>query len=123
MRCKLFLAYLILLVIFFLTSMAAAQTSCFKSETRELAERKARVWQEPDPDYDPVLGFNPKKGPRRGALEVDAAGLAKPLNCVANKDPRKGSGTTPKFHCSVPGVLDDKGVPIRYKVKPHFKGQ
>jgi len=53
MRCKLFLAYLILLVIFFLTSMAAAQTSCFKSETRELAERKAKVWQEPDPGILP----------------------------------------------------------------------
>ena len=123
MRCKLFLGYLILLVIFFLTSMAAAQTSCFKPETRELAERKARVWQEPDSGYDPVLGFNPQKGPRRGALEVDAAGLAKPLNCAANKDPRKGSGTTPKFHCSVPDVVDDNGTLIRYKVKPHFKGQ
>ena len=111
------------LVFLFGTTAAAAQSSCFKSETREFAEHKARVWQEPDPDYDPVLGFNPKKGPRRGALEVDAAGLAKPLNCIANKDPRKGSGTTPKFHCSVPDVVDDNGVLIRYKVKPHFKGQ
>ena len=123
MLFKLSQALILLLIFLFLTSAAAAQTSCFKSEAREFAERNARVWQEPDPDYDPVLGFNPKMGPRRGALEVDAAGLAKPLNCVANKDPRKGSGTTPKFHCSVPDVVDDNGVLIRYKVKPHFKGQ
>ena len=121
MLFKLSQALILLLVFLFLTTAAAAQSSCFKSETREFAERNARVWQEPDPDYDPVLGFNPKKGPCRGALEVDAAGLAKPLNCVANKDPRKGSGTTPKFHCSVPDVVDDNGVLIRYKVKPHFK--
>ena len=123
MLFKLSQAIILLLVFLFLTTAAAAQSSCFKSETREFAERNARVWQEPDPDYDPVLGFNPKMGPRSGALEVDAAGLAKPLNCVANKDPRKGSGTTPKFHCSVPDVVDDNGVQIRYKVKPHFKGQ
>jgi hypothetical protein len=42
---------------------------------------------------------------------------------VANKDPKKGKGTTPKFHCSVPGVVDEDGDLIRYKVKPHFKGQ
>jgi hypothetical protein len=123
MLFKLSQSLILSLIFLFLTSTAAAQTSCFKSETREFAERNARVWQEPDPDYDPVLGFNPKMGPRRGALEVDAAGLAKPLKCVANKDPRKGSGTTPKFHCSVPDVVDDNGVQIRYKVKPHFKGQ
>jgi hypothetical protein len=54
---------------------------------------------------------------------VDEAGLAKPFECVANKDPRPGSGTTPKFHCSVEGVTDDGGGLVRYKVKPHFKGQ
>jgi hypothetical protein len=42
---------------------------------------------------------------------------------VANKDKTKGAGTTPKFHCSVPGVVDENGELIRYKVKPHFKGQ
>jgi hypothetical protein len=45
------------------------------------------------------------------------------MKCVANKDPNKGSGTTPKFHCSVEGVVDGDGDLIRYKVKPHFKGQ
>jgi len=54
---------------------------------------------------------------------VDSAGLARPINCVANKDLTPGAGTTPKFHCSVPGVVDDDGELIRYKVKPHFKGQ
>jgi hypothetical protein len=88
-----------------------------------MAERTAKVWQEPDPDYDPVLGFNPTKVARAGALPVDPAGLAMPLNCVANKDLNKGSGTTPKFHCSVAGVTDEDGDLIRYKVKPHFKGQ
>jgi hypothetical protein len=42
---------------------------------------------------------------------------------VANKDESPGAGTTPKFHCSVPGVTDEDGNLIRYKVKPHFKGQ
>ncbi len=101
----------------------AAQESCFTAEARALAERTAKVWQEPDPGYDPVLGYNPANGPRRGAPEVDANGLAKPINCTANRDPTKGAGTTPKFHCSVAGVVDDDGELIRYKVKPHFKGQ
>lgn len=96
---------------------------CFTSETREVAERTAKVWQEPDPDYDPVLGYSAAKGARVGAPPLNADGLAKPINCVANKDPDKGSGTTPKFHCSVPGLVDEDGNLIRYKVKPHFKGQ
>jgi len=54
---------------------------------------------------------------------VDDNGLAQPIKCVANRDPTKGAGTTPKFHCSVPGVVDEDGDLIRYKVKPHFKGQ
>jgi hypothetical protein len=102
---------------------SAQQQSCFTSEARALAERSAKVWQEPDPGYDPVLGYNPDKGPRVGAPAVDSAGLAAPINCVANKDLTKGAGTTPKFHCSVPGVVDGDGELIRYKVKPHFKGQ
>jgi hypothetical protein len=102
---------------------AAAQKSCFTAEARAEAERTAKVWQEPDPDYDPVLGYNPNKGPRTGAPPVDSNGLAQPINCVANPKPEKGSGTTPKFYCSVPGVVDEGGDLIRYKVKPQFKGQ
>ena len=117
------LVYIIPLLLLFTALPAAAQQSCFTPEARALAERSAKVWQEPDPDYDPVLGYNPQKGARRGAPEVDANGLAKPINCVANKDQSKGAGTTPKFHCSVPGVVDEDGDLIRYKVKPHFKGQ
>jgi len=96
---------------------------CFTPEARAEAERTAKVWQEPDPGYDPVLGLNPTKGARPGALPVDSNGLAMPVKCVANKDPTKGAGTTPKFHCSVPGVVDGDGELVRYKVKPHFKGQ
>jgi hypothetical protein len=70
-----------------------------------------------------VLGFNPNKGARPGAPQVNAEGLAAPINCVANKKPIEGSGTTPKFHCSVTGVVDEDGELIRYKIKPHFKGQ
>lgn len=102
---------------------AAAQDSCFTPEAREQAERTARVFREPDPGYNPVLGFNPEKGPRRGAPPVDSNGLAIAINCVANKDLTPGAGTTPKFHCSVPGNVDNGGELIRYKVKPHFKGQ
>ena len=102
---------------------AAAQQTCFTAEERARAEQTAKVWRAPDPGYDPVLGYDPAKGPRRGAPEVDANGLAKPINCVANKDESPGAGTTPKFHCSVPGVTDADGNLIRYKVKPHFKGQ
>jgi hypothetical protein len=111
------------LLLLFLALPAAAQKSCFTEQARALAEQKAKVWQEPDPDYDPVLGYSPGKGPRAGSLTVDAAGLAAPINCVANPDPTKGAGTTPKFHCSIPGVVDGDGDLIRYKVKPHFKGQ
>lgn len=116
----------LLLFILSIALPAAAQekgVSCFTPEARALAERTAKVWQEPDPDYDPVLGLNPTKGARPGALPVDSSGLALPLKCVANKDLSKGAGTTPKFHCSVPGVVDEDGDLIRYKVKPHFKGQ
>lgn len=101
----------------------AAQQPCFTPQARTLAEQGAKVFQAPDPDYDPVLGHNPKQGARAGAPAVDENGLAAPINCVANTKPEKGSGTTPKFHCSVPGVVDEGGDLIRYKVKPHFKGQ
>ena len=119
-----------LLVALFIVSFAlifantsSAQQACFSQEERERAERTAKVWRAPDPGYDPVLGFNPARGPRRGSPPVDASGLARPINCVANKDETPGAGTTPKFHCSVSGVVDEDGELIRYKVKPHFKGQ
>jgi hypothetical protein len=99
-----------------------AAHKCFTSAARALAEQKAKVWQEPDADYDPALGYSPSTGPRVGAPPVDAEGLAKPIQCVANKDKNKGAGTTPKFYCAVPGVVDENGDPIRYKVKPQFKG-
>lgn len=99
------------------------EKSCFTKQARAEAERSAIVWRAPDPGYDPVLGYNPKKPPRRGALPVDANGFARPLQCAANKDPDPGAGTTPKFHCSVTGVVDNDGELIRYKIKPHFKGQ
>lgn len=114
---------LILLATILITPFAKAQQACFSAEERARAERTARVYRAPDPGYDPVLGYNRTKGPRRGAPPVDANGLAKLINCVANKDETPGAGTTPKFHCSVKGVTDADGDLIRYKVKPHFKGQ
>lgn len=102
---------------------AAGQQACFTSQERARAEQTAKVYRAPDPGYDPVLGYNPANGPRRGAPQVDEKGFAKPINCVANKDETPGTGTTPKFHCSVPGNTDEEGNLIRYKVKPHFKGQ
>src|SRR5215218_2324492 len=101
----------------------AAQQACFSSQERARAEQTAKVYRAPDPGYDPVLGYNPAKGPRRGAPPIDSnTGLAKPINCVANKDDKPGAGTTPKFHCSVQGVTENGNL-IRYKIKPHFKGQ
>src|SRR5688572_2204435 len=102
---------------------AGAQQSCFSAAERSRAEQTAKVYRTPDPGYDPVLGYNPATGPRRGAPPVDTNGLAKPINCVANKDESPGAGTTPKFHCSVQGVTDEDGNLVRYKIKPHFKGQ
>jgi hypothetical protein len=117
--------FIVPLALLFLTLpvVVQAQKSCFTAEAREQAERTARVFREPDPGYNPILGYDPAKGPRPGAPPVDSAGFARAINCVANKDLTPGSGTTPKFHCSVPGNVDDKGDLIRYKVKPHFKGQ
>jgi len=117
------LPFLILLVVCLLTQRAAAQQVCFTSQERARAEQTAKVYRAPDPGYDPVLGYNPANGPRRGAPPVDDNGLAKVINCVANKDEHPGAGTTPKFHCSVAGNTDEDGNLIRYKIKPHFKGQ
>lgn len=105
------------------TPSAGAQQACFTAAERARAEQTAKVYRTPDPGYDPVLGYNPAKGSRRGAPPADANGIAKPFNCVANKDKNPGAGTTPKFHCSVSGVTDEDGDLIRYKIKPHFKGQ
>lgn len=115
--------FLSLLVVCLLTQRAVAQQACFTSQERARAEQTAKVYRAPDPGYDPVLGYNPAKGPRRGAPPVDDKGLAKRIDCVANKDEHPGAGTTPKFHCSVAGNTDEDGNLIRYKIKPHFKGQ
>ena len=120
---KLFQAFVLLLFLFLLTLPAAAQKACFTSEARAQAERTAKVWQQPDPDYDPALGYNPTSGPRPGSPAVDSSGRAKPFSCVASKKENEGTGTTPKFYCTVAGVVDNDGEPIRYKIKPHFKGQ
>jgi hypothetical protein len=114
---------LILFAVLCLAPRAGSQQTCFTAEERARAEQTAKVWRAPDPGYDPVLGYNPAKGPRRGAPPVDENGIAKPINCAANKDDTPGAGTTPKFHCSVAGVTDEDGNLIRYKIKPHFKGQ
>ncbi len=106
-----------------LVQPACAQQVCFTSAERARAEQTAKVYRTPDPGYDPVLGYNPTTGPRVGAPPINDNGLAKPLRCVANKDDKPGAGTTPKFHCSVAGVTDADGNLIRYKIKPHFKGQ
>jgi len=102
---------------------AQQQQACFTADERARAEQTAKVYRTPDPGYDPVLGYDASRGPRRGAPPVGNNGLAKPVNCVANKDESPGAGTTPKFHCSIPGMTDDDGNLIRYKIKPHFKGQ
>lgn len=117
------LVFFTLLVVFVLAPRVAAQQACFTSQERARAEQTAKVYRAPDPRYDPVLGYNPARGPRRGAPPVDKNGLAKQFNCVANKDASPGAGTTPKFHCSVAGNTDEDGNLIRYKIKPHFKGQ
>ena len=120
---KLFQSFILLLCLLCLASPAAAQRACFTSEARAQAEQTAKVFHKPDPGYDSVLGYNPNKGPRVGAPRVNFAGRAAAFNCLANKKLNEGTGTTPKFYCSVPGAIDEDGELIRYKVKPHFKGQ
>jgi hypothetical protein len=114
---------LVLFVAGLVAPRVAAQQACFSSQERARAEQAAKVYRAPDPRYDPVLGYNRTNGPRRGAPPVDENGRAKVINCVANKDDSPGAGTTPKFHCSVPGNTDAEGNLVRYKIKPHFKGQ
>ena len=114
---------LISFVALLLAPSIGAQQACFSAAERARAEQTAKVYRTPDPGYDPVLGYNRATGPRRGAPPIDSNGKARPLNCVANKDENPGAGTTPKFHCSVAGVTHEDGDLIRYKIKPHFKGQ
>ncbi|HEY0367844.1 MAG TPA: hypothetical protein VGC73_15335 [Pyrinomonadaceae bacterium] len=116
-------ALIVLTLFLVLTSPASAQKSCYTAAAREDAMRTAKVFEAPDPGYDPVLGYNPATTQRAGALKVGADGRALPLICSANKKPNEGSGTTPKFYCSVPGVVEEDGELVRYKIKPHFKGQ
>lgn len=110
--------------------LSAAQTSsgkggkqCYTRETAEAARRRAIVYRQPDAGYDPVFGYDPAKGPRAGAPPVDENGFAKPVTCVAAEKPKHVGGTLPKFYCTIDGVTGENGKPIRYKVKPHFKGQ
>ena len=123
------LSYAVLFTLFLtliavpITAQKDSKKSCFTAEARADAERTAKVWSAPDPGYDPVLGYNPTIGPRTGAPKVGEDGLAAPITCSANRDESEGSGTTPKFHCSVPGNVNKDGELVRYKVKPHFKGQ
>ena len=120
---KLIPAFICALLFIFSALPAAAQKSCFSQEARDVAERTAKVYRQPDPGYDPVLGYNPAVGPRVGAPPVGPDGLAAAITCVADPKENEGSGTTPKFYCSVAGAVDEKGEPVRYKIKPHFKGQ
>lgn len=113
----------VLLVAPAINAQQKKEQACFTQAEKDRAEKTAKVYQAPDPGYDPVLGYNPANGPRKGAPPVDNNGLAKPVNCVAKRDESPGSGTTPKFFCSVPGNTDDDGKLVRYKIKPHFKGQ
>jgi hypothetical protein len=113
----------LLLLLFSILPVAAQEKSCFTAEARSRAEQGAKVYQVPDPGYDPVLGYNPQTGPRKGAPPVDANGFAMSINCVADKKAKEGTGTLPKFYCTVPGNVDENGEPVRYKVKVHFKGQ
>jgi hypothetical protein len=120
MFSKLLAAFILL---FFTSLPTVAQKNCFSAEARAEAERTARVFGAPDPEYDPVRGYNTVKGARVGAPPLDATGWTAAISCVANKKANEGTGTTPKFYCSVAGLVDEKGEAIRYKIKPHFKGQ
>jgi len=123
MKHRLFAFVSVFLIFSFTTLVIAKKKACFTKTARADAERSAKVYQDPDPAYDPALGYNPTTGPRPGAPPVDSDGKAAAINCSAATKTTEGTGTTPKFYCSVPGVVDEDGQPVRYKVKPHFKGQ
>src|SRR5260370_7641476 len=82
----------------FLASTAVAQESCFPPEARRQAEQTAKVFREPDPGYNPVLGYNPAEGPRRGAPPVGSDGLAHPINSVPPIKTKKRTATTPQSY-------------------------
>ena len=123
LRRGLISAAIIVLGLLFQAPTLNAQQACFSAEERAKAERTARVYREPDPRYDPVLGYNTAKGPKKGWPRVGPDGIALPIKCVAEKDDNPGAGTTPKFHCAIPGNVDGDGDLVRFKIKPHFKGQ
>jgi hypothetical protein len=115
-----------LLILFCIPTAAQKQQTakkCFGENARSAALLTARVWMQPAADFDPVLGYSVSAGPRVGAPPSGPNGRTAPIVCRANKKADPGSGTTPKFFCSVEGVTDPDRELIRYKVKPHFKGQ
>jgi len=122
---KIALAAMLTLICLPLASAAqkTKQKKCFGDQARNAAVLSARVWMQPAADYDPVLGYSPSAGARAGDLPAGPNGLTAPLVCRANKKVDKGGGTTPKFYCSVAAVTESDGDLIRYKIKPHFKGQ
>ena len=122
---KALIAASVALIVFFIPASAQKDRpgkKCFGDYARSSAVLNSRVWMQPAADFDPVLGYSISEGPRVGAPPSDANGMTAPLVCRANKKSDPGSGTTPKFFCSVPGVTDADGELIRYKIKPHFKG-
>lgn len=94
---KWLLPLLICLSALFVAPTASAQQACFTEAERARAEQTAKVYAAPDPGYDPVLGYNPATGPRRGSPTVDANGLARPFNCVANKNESPARVRRPSF--------------------------
>jgi len=123
MFSKSFQALIVVLFVFFLTLPAEAQKACFTREARAELSGPPKFIDSLNPDMTQCLVITPA-GVRGWALPaVDSDGRAKPINCVANKKLVEGAGRTPKFYCSAPGAVDEHGEPIRYKVKPHFKGQ
>jgi hypothetical protein len=50
-----------------LNSIRHGAAGVLLGEERARAERTAKVYQAPDPVTNPVLGYNPANGPRRGA--------------------------------------------------------
>src|SRR3954451_12616482 len=75
-----------------------SEKPCFTADERERAERMAHVYRAPDPGYDPVLGYDPATGPRKGAPPVDENGRGLPFVCVATDKPKDITGTLPKFY-------------------------
>ena len=79
------------------SNSGAQQRPCFSAEEHARAEKAARVYRSPDPGYDPVIGYNPARGPRIGSPLVNTDGVAQRINCVANTDETPGAGTPQSF--------------------------